>query len=180
MILPHGDALVRYNAMREAALADAQNRLIARIEVAHGIPVRLSLIDEVALQAWQAQWRRQFGLDGGWNWREQRLRLGSTVSRFEVALWSGPVLGGLAIGKPSKGPSHLALQLLEGNPAAQHPLKGYVAECAVEAAISYARLLEKKALRLIKPLPGALPIYRRLGFRVEPDSLAPTYCFMEL
>jgi hypothetical protein len=101
------------------------------------ITPRLSLIDEAALQAWEEQWRPRSDRPGGWNWREQRLALRSTLNRFEVALWSGPVLCGLAIGKPSKGPSHLAVQLLEGNPAESHPLKGFVAECAVEAGISY-------------------------------------------
>jgi hypothetical protein len=174
-----GGVLARYNAMREAALTDAQERLRARIS-AIGIPIRLSLIDEAALQAWEEQWRPRSDRPGGWNWREQRLALRSTLNRFEVALWSGPVLCGLAIGKPSKGPSHLALQLLEGNPAESHPLKGFVAECAVEAGISYGRLLEKAEIRLLRPLPAALLTYRRLGFKVEPESPEPPYCFLEI
>ncbi len=174
------EALARYDAMREAALADAQQRLQARISASLGIPIELSLIDAKALQAWQEQWKPRPDRPGGWNWREQRLRLTSTVSRFEVAIWSGPLLCGLAIGKPSKGSSHLAIQLLEGSPAEVHPLKGYVAECVAEAGISYARLLEKAQLRLIQPLPGALPTYRRLQFKVESDSATPPYCFLEI
>jgi len=174
------NALVRYNAMREAAIFDAEERLQARISDTFGIPIELSLIDERALLAWQEQWKPRSDRLGGWNWREQRLRLASTVSRFEVAIWSGPLLLGLAIGKPSKGPSHLAIQLLEGNPAEAHPLKGYVAECVVEAGISYARLLGKAQLRLIQPLPGALPTYRRLNFKVELETAKPPYCFLEI
>jgi hypothetical protein len=166
--------------MREAAIADAQERLRARISVPLGIQVTLSLIDEAALQAWHEQWKPRADRPGGWDWRDQRRRLASTVSRFEVAIWSGPLLGGLAIGKPSKGPSHLSVQLLEGNPAEAHPLKGLVAECVGEAGISYARLLAKAQLRLLRPLPGALPTYRRLGFKVEPGSTAPPYCFLEI
>lgn len=78
-----------------------------------------------------------------------------------------------------EGPSHLAMQLFEGNPADMHPLKGFVAECALEAGISYARLLGKTELRLLRPLPGALPTYRRLGFKVERESADPPYCFLE-
>jgi hypothetical protein len=129
---PSRDALARYNAMREAALADAQHRRHARIPAA----VRLSMIDDAALRAWREKWRPSSNRPGGWDWREQRLRLASTVSRFEVTIWSRPLLGGLAIGKPSKGASHLAMQLLEGNAAPTHPLLGFVAECAVEAGIS--------------------------------------------
>jgi hypothetical protein len=171
-----GEVLARYDAMRAAALADAQERLTARLLV----PLRLSVIDQTALAAWQDQWRPNSSWPGGWNWREQRLRIRSTLNRFEVALWSEQTLCGLAIGKPSKGPSHLAVRLLEGNPAAQHPLKGAVAECVTEAGISYGRLLGKAQLRLLQPLPGALPTYRRLNFRVEPGETRPAYCFLEI
>jgi hypothetical protein len=166
--------------MREAALADAQARLNARISVPLGIPIELSLIDERALRAWQDQWTPRSDRPGGWNWRQQRSRLGATVRRFEVAMWSGPVLTGLAIGKPSKGPSHLAVQLLEGNPAEVHPLKGFVAECVVEAGTSYARLLGKAELRLLRPLPGAVPTYLRLGFKVEFAGPDTPYCALEI
>jgi hypothetical protein len=177
---PPEDALARYNAMREAALTDAQERLQAKISVSLDVPISLSSINKAALQAWQNHWMPRSTRPGGWNWREQRSRLASTVSRFDVAIWSGEVLCGLAIGKPSKGPSHLTIQLLEGNPAETHPLKGSVAECAVEAGISYARLLEKAQLRLLRPLPGALPTYRRLGFKLEPESLKAPYCYLEI
>ncbi len=73
------EALARYDAMREAALADAQQRLQARISASLGIPIELSLIDAKALQAWQEQWKPRPDRPGGWNWREQRLRLTSTV-----------------------------------------------------------------------------------------------------
>jgi hypothetical protein len=180
MAQPLHDALARYNAMREAALTEAQLRLQVRLPKAIGPLVRLSPLGEAALRAWETEWVPRSGRPGGWNWREQQLRLASTISRFDVAIWSGPHLCGLAIGKPSKGPSHLAMQLLEGNPAEMHPLKGFVAECAVEAGINYARLLQKRQLRLIQPLPGALPTYRRLGFKVEPESAEPPYCFLEI
>jgi hypothetical protein len=174
------DVLARYDAMREAALADAQHRLQTRNSAPLGIPIELSPIDQKALRAWREQWKPRPDRPGGWDWPEQRRRLASTTNRFEVALWSGHVLGGFAIGKPSRGPSHLAIQLLEGNPAEAHPLKGLVAECVIEAGISYARLLGKGQLRLIQPLPGALPTYRRLKFKVEPESAAPPYCFLEI
>ena len=180
MAQPVQNALARYNAMREAALADAEQRLQNRISDPLGSTIRLSLLDERALGAWQQQWKPRPDRSGGWNWRDQRLRLASTISRFEIAIWSGPFLGGLAIGKPSRGASHLAIQLLEGNPAEAHPLKGLVAECVVEAGISYARLLGKAQLRLIRPLPAALPAYRRLNFRVEPECAEPPYCFLEI
>jgi hypothetical protein len=43
------DALAGYDAMREAALAEARERLHARASAPPGIPVRLSMIDEMTL-----------------------------------------------------------------------------------------------------------------------------------
>lgn len=97
-----------------------------------------------------------------------------------MAIWRGDILSGLAMGKPAEGPGHLAVQLLEGNMAETHPLKGFVAECVVEAGISYARLLGKAELRLLRPLPGAVPTYRRLGFKVVSERAEPAYCCCEI
>jgi hypothetical protein len=84
-----GEALARYNnAMREAALADAQERPLAGISPAICLPVRFSHIDETALRAWPEQWKSRIDRHGGWNWREQRLALRSTLGRFGLALFS--------------------------------------------------------------------------------------------
>ncbi len=66
------------------------------------------------------------------------------------------------------------------DPAEAHLLTGFVAESVAGADIGTARLLPKAQIRLIQPLPGALPINRRLHFKVEPESEAPPYCFLEV
>ena len=171
-----GAILMRYDAMREAALLDAA----ARLRSPGAAAVELTTINPAVLHAWEHQWIARQGQPGGWNWRDQTRRLQPTLNRFEVAIWSGPTLCGLAIGKPSRGASHLAVQLLEGSPNTGHPLRGRIAECVTVAAASYARLLGKAQIRLIRPLPGALPIYRRLGFEIAPEGAKPPYCYLEL
>ena len=166
--------------MREAALADAEELLRPKIAGLLGVPLTLTPLDDTALTGWRSQWSPAGPNRIGWNWADQRLALRPTLNRFEVALWSGSVLCGLAIGKPSRGASHLALHLLEGNPSSGHPLKGYVAECLIEAGASYGRVLGKTQLRLLHPLPGALPIYRRLDFTIAEAGARIPYCFKEL
>jgi hypothetical protein len=180
MVQAHGSVQARYDAIRLAGLIDAERRLTsgnARVPIG---PVWLSVIDERALLAWSGQWSGRPDRVGGWDWRAQRRAAQSTLNRFELAVWSGFTLCGLAIGKPSKGPSHLGIRLIEANPEASHPLKGYVAHCVTQAGLTYARLLEKRQLRLIDPLAGALPKYISLGFRLDAAPAARPYCFLEL
>jgi len=40
----------------------------------------------------------------------------SWPERFELAIWSGDILCGLALVRPSRGPSHMSLYYIEGNP----------------------------------------------------------------
>ena len=56
--------------------------------------------------------------------------------RFEVAVWSGPVLCGLAAGTPRYG--RMEVDLAKGSPDGQHPLKGAVRFAVLEAARVYA------------------------------------------
>lgn len=166
--------------MREAALADAERRLGVTVATDLNVPIRLSTIDDAALRAWRSDWTSSPSEPGGWDWRAERLAWRSTLNRFEVAIWSGSVLCGLGIGKPSRGPSHLAIYLIEGNPDRNHPLKGAIADCVTDAAIRYGQLLGKAQLRFLRPLPGALPTYLRLGFMVAQKGAQPPYCFMEI
>lgn len=104
----------------------------------------------------------------------------SDPKHFEAALWHGDVMCGLAVGKASSGRAALNIRLLEGNPAPAHPLRGLVAPFLLIAADRHARALGRRQLRLVEPLPEALPIYRRLGFQLAPEGTKPTYCFVDL
>ncbi len=171
------DKLTFYRETRRQALAAATARVRARLRTSD---VVFGLIDDAALAAWTEQWRpaHQPGSPGGWDWARERRAWQGVIGRFEAALWHGPVLCGLALGKPSDGPSHLAVRLLEGNPVPAHPLRREVARSLLVAAEEYARALGKRELRLIQPLPGALPIYRALGFALAPTRARPPYCFV--
>lgn len=170
------DAYARYADVREGALLDAERLLQAR---PGGEGARLTLIDQRALAAWEA-WPARTDGRGGWDWRKARDDVQSDAKHFEAALWADDVLCGLAVGKASSGRAALNVRLLEGNPSPSHPLRGLVAPFLLLAADRHARALGRRELRLIDPLPGALPTYLRLGFRLAPPGARPPYCYVDL
>jgi hypothetical protein len=98
--------------------------------------------------------------------------------RFELAVWSGGTLCGLAMGRPAPTASHLSLYYLEGNPDSSNPLHFKVANVVITALRAYAVALGKTELRMVDPLPQAIPFYCSpvMGFElVNPPSEAP-YC----
>lgn len=164
-----------YAEARKLALASAQAHL--RAESDEYSMVRLTLIDEAALSAWRVQWGPLIRSgDGGWDWVEQRRLKQGVISRFEVAIWHGSRLCGLALGKPSNGDGNLSVHLLEGCPERDHPLKGLIAYIGLRAAETYAIALGKQELHLIRPLSGALSIYQAMGFDVVGEGTSRPYC----
>ncbi len=162
-------AQTRYRTLRQMSFQEAMAQLAAS-----GIEADLRPIDAAALAAC-GEWHNRRVT---WPWAERASdwRRGHP-ERFEVALWSGDVLCGLALGRPSKGPSHLALYYVEGR-SPDHPLQGKVTAVVLTALQAYAIALGKKELRLVDPLPDVIPFYcsPALGFQlVTPGREAP-YC----
>lgn len=176
ILMTAADAYARYADVRAGALLDAERRLQA---LPGGDDTSLTLVDQRALTAWEA-WSARTDGRGGWDWRRARDDVQSDPKHFEAALWAGDVLCGLAVGKASAGRAALNVRLLEGNPSSSHPLRGRVAPFLLLAADRHARALGRRQLRLIDPLPGALPTYLRLGFRLAPVGARPPYCYLDL
>jgi hypothetical protein len=99
----------------------------ARTAAMAAVPARFTVIDAVALQAWTTAWAGR----GRFRWDSDRRYLEDEENWFDMALWSGTVLCGLAIGHESRREADvLELTLLEGAPD-DHPLKGNVRIYAV-------------------------------------------------
>lgn len=98
----------RYWDLRPAVVSGGEGDLAAAGIAAELRPIELAAF--AAFTSWQdrlvdwpwprmpAEWRR--------SWPE----------RFELAIWSGDILCGLTLGRPSRGPSHMSLYYIEGNP----------------------------------------------------------------
>ena len=170
-----------YRALR-SALDEAESRLPDLIQSVaphlSQIPVRLSVIDQVALDAWQEQWvpLHRPSMPGRFPWDKDRQSLEKTPERFEVAIWSGSSLCGLGLGKPSEKKTILWFNLLEGSPLALHPLKGAIRFIAIDAAFAYAETLGAAELRLVEPDPGVIACYQEMGFSLDGMGGKPPYC----
>jgi hypothetical protein len=146
-----------------------------------GVSVRLTGIDARALAAYREDWMRL--PRPGWpnnqppDWLVDQKALAGLLNRFEVAVWSGAeILCGLAVGRPSRGKGILRVDLLEGHPNPSHPLKGQVARSIVAAAFRYAEAIDAAELRLTRPLPAVVPLYRAMGFDLVESDDGDQYC----
>jgi hypothetical protein len=159
----------RYRALRHLAFQKAEATLGSA-----GIKADLSAVDATALDAF-AEWRNR---RVGWPWADMvpDWRRGYP-ERFEMAVWSDDTLCGLALGRPSPGPSHLALYYMEGAPP-RHRLKGRVMTVVLTALRAYAITLGKKELRLVEPFPELIPTYcsPAVGFQLVTPLREAPYC----
>lgn len=166
----------RYRAIRDLAYETAESTLA---EV-YGLPVRLTQINEDALEAFEEHWLYHPHRRVEWDWREQVESWENRPSHFEVAIWCNSYLSGLAIGKVSDGKLVLSIYLLEGSPVNTHPLKGLVRFCVVEAAEAYGTILGCDELHLRQPVDGALPLYFDMGFSLATNQANIVVCAKEL
>jgi len=138
-----------------------------------GVPIDLREIDDPALAQWDSNWRGHHP----WDWRRIDKYYKTLLdNRFEVAVWSGSVLCGLAAGAPGSG--FMEVRLMQGSPDNQHPLKGAVRFAVLEAARAYTLALGDRELRLNLPDRGLLTKYQQMGFTLVPP-LHP-YCWMSV
>jgi len=158
------EAHERYAELRILAYDYALQRAISR-----GIATsatRMTPIAPAAIQTVQETWslQRHWTGDGGWPWELIVRPFHKKPRSFHAALWEGAELCGLAVGKVSRGKNRITLRYMQSSPSPTHPLRGRVTLLMFEAATAYGQALGCRSLRLRNPLPGALPIYLRLGF----------------
>ncbi len=165
-------AEARYNGLRLAALSRAAALFAPTIAP---VPVRLGTITAVALDTCAMQWTGHPARVVAWSWGVMVLNHRRRhPSRFELALWSGGTLCGLALGRA--GNTHCSMEYLEGSPAIGHPLKGQVIPAALTALAAYAAVLGKAEMRLVEPFEPLLPLYKARGFLLVEPKGESRYC----
>lgn len=165
-------AEARYSGLRLAALGQASGLFVPFIAP---VPVHLSTITATALDTWRRHWTGHLSRLSAWPWDAMLTDYRRHhPSRFELAVWSGDALCGLALGRT--GTAYCSIEYLEGSPVAGHPLKGQVIPAALTALRAYAAVLGKREMRLLEPLAPLVPAYEARGFSlVEPRGERP-YC----
>lgn len=166
------EAEIRYEEYRDVARWAAQSFVTSiplwRSDEERDL-VRLTAIDEAALNSWEATWP-----DKMFDWREIASHFKKDVDRFETAIWFGEELCGLTAGRCSNGPDNVTIHFLE-RMRPDNPLKGLIALLATETADRYAKILQKQRVKLKDPLPDAIVVYETLGFVVAEPIGRTTY-----
>ncbi len=131
-------------------------------------------IDAKAIEAWSLQWRTTLTDPtgrGGWNWRQWRAKKTfEHYTRYELALWSGGILCGLAIGSVSAGRNAVHVHLIEGHPDPGHPLKRSVTSLVAANAQAYCLLFEGSMVRFLDPNPGLWELFEKLKYLYVPGG----------
>jgi hypothetical protein len=112
---------------------------------------------------------------GGFDWEDIRRLYYKLPRRFDVAIWDGEILCGLASGKASRHTENVTVCFMERFPIGESRLKGLVAETVVTAAESYAKIISRQWVRIKDPLPGTEVLYENLQFSLAPRRFGVTY-----
>jgi hypothetical protein len=149
--------------------------------------LRISDIDEEAMEAWRRTWvgTHPSGM-GNWNWPALVEQLPRRAAVLPFAIWHGTDLCGLALGLASRrranGSRHtVTLTHVERRPEPPPVLlRGHVVLLAVEVALNYGRAIGARRVRLRKPDRNLLGHYQRYGFRTVWENGIPVYCEREV
>lgn len=76
----------------------------------------------------------------------------------------------MTIGYTSKGPTHVRLDLIEGAPVENHPLRGHVLQIIVDVSMNYAQMMRKEKLIIANPVPDLIDLYQHQGFIYIPEK----------
>lgn len=178
-ILPIYDR-VRASALR-AAEEDLQYQITKGLfddsETSYqSLVIEVGSIDDRALDAWSLYWDGHSERRYGWDWRVETSSWQTTLRRVDAAIWANEELCGLMIGMATKGRSNLRVDLLEGSPDKDHPLKGRIAYCVTEIAEAFGFAYGCDKVTLHRPLDDAIPLYEALGFVTELTPQKVRHC----
>lgn len=164
--------MVDYSSNNKTAL-DAAYEQIERVFTKEiSIPVELRHIDYRALSTWTEVWipgdNTFYTEHGAWDWGKQNKTLKNRHKErlFDVSIWSGEQLCGLALGHLSRVET-LAIEYIQGSPISTHPLKGQILNIVIMLAFEYAKLTKRKNVRIIDPIPPLINTYKTFGFQLK-------------
>jgi hypothetical protein len=148
----------------------------------HGVTpyeFRLTELSQLTDVAWASQWvpyNQRQPPDGGWDWPKiRRTYKPREPARFQVAIWTETILGGMAIGYLNN--TATVIEAVEGSPAPGCPLKGAILLIALQAATFYAQCTGRVELWLMEPAAALLTLYTNgYGFSLETPSRGRPYC----
>jgi hypothetical protein len=169
-------ACVRYARLRRAAY----EHVAAEASAAGLLCTHFKDIDDDVLREWRCSWPPRGDRYGGWDWEAIARPLLRRPSALPLALYADDRLVGLAAGRCSRRRASgtrrtLSIAYIEADPDRAHPLRGQVGLLVTTAASTYGAALGVGRLRLLDPLPGVWPLYRKLGFSLAREGGRSVY-----
>jgi hypothetical protein len=156
------NALRRYDEARRRAYTATDAELAPMKRDA-----RVGMIGLYAMDAWRSSmWAPtvdESGRYGDWPWDELKAKY-DTPGRFELAVWTGSQLAGLAIGSGvSSGHRHVTMNYVEAS-SIRNPMSGKILQVADLALMAYALEIGVRIVRVDSPAEGLLTRYATLGY----------------
>lgn len=156
--------------------------------------VRITRIDDRAIQAWHDQW--DGNRDDGKPWFDWDAASDQATSpghlaigegggaydfppqgRFDMAVWYGDTLCGLGCGhiKSVDEKSGVDIVFMEGLRRADNPLKGVLRFAMQDQLLRTAQALDLDEVRMVDPLPGADRLYEAMGYKLAEGRHPPLH-----
>ena len=166
--------LAYYYALRAIARQQVANSINERVTRyggdRHAGRLTLCSINREAIDYARLEWPRYYGDDTHhgftYSWETLLRKFAARPSFFDLAVWQqidgGPVLQGLALGKPSNGKGHLTLNWIERSFAPTY-LRGGVLLPILACAEEYAKLLGCERVLIKEPIDPEK--FERYGYR---------------
>ncbi|GES43566.1 hypothetical protein RsS62_28180 [Rhizobium dioscoreae] len=182
-------AIIRYAEMRDLARLIAKEKLQDEIDAGlfdtryrtyQGIEINVTPIDEAALSAWEQDWSDHDERLYAWDWRVERREWRTTLRCTDAAIWADGMLCGLMIGCATKGRAYLRVDVLEGSPDPNHPLKNRIAYCVTQIGLAFGTIFGCRELALMRPIDDAIPLYEELGFKLAMTPNNVRYCSLRI
>ncbi|WP_329516080.1 hypothetical protein [Pseudomonas moraviensis] len=123
--------------------------------------VRFEPIDAQALAAYGAWEEPVFSWEDVIIWKTRE------PLSLDIAIWFEQELCGLCFANPNNSRHRIRIVRLEGKPGKIHPLKNRIAALALLAIDEFARTIGSRIIEVQEPMPGAIPVYRQLGFTFD-------------
>jgi hypothetical protein len=163
-----------HDARAVATYSVAQRFLRARA------PFQLGPIDAAACTAFTQSWVAHPQRWPSWDWHALSAKYyRHHYARLDLAVWSGPTLCGLVLGRFSRAETVLQLNFIEGAPG-PHPLRGDVLNLGVTFGEILGEAYGAKVLRVTCPAPHVVAALAQKGYRdVAPSKISPYYHFCE-
>lgn len=129
------------------------------------------------IESWKLQWVANVRQppNGGWDWEQAYHICADQPSRVGVAIFVGDRLCGLALVRLNS--TAVVVELIEGDPREDCPLKGQVLLTILQAATCYGQKAGREELWLSEPFEGMLPFYLGVyGFSLVTPPSGKPYC----